>query len=270
MASNLDRYKKDLDSLIAKGKELIQAMGAEYLPERFVGELKKQLGYDDKEAQKFVKSLPSFQFTYQTWYSEAKVVIRQLLPDRLSDFVRHYEKAKTRKDITYGNYTIEDCLQGLTVNRGGVKVVGPDAGIPQFQQQVAILESAQARFSSSLFDIRQLVQADLLDSELDAAEQLATHKFIRAAGAVVGVVLERHLAQVCENHGVKLVKNNPGISDLNDALKNADVIDIPQWRSIQYLADIRNLCDHSRTTEPTLDQVNDLISGARKTTKTLF
>ena len=43
----------------------------------------------------------------QPWYSEAKVLIRQLLPDRLSDFVRHYEKPKPRKDITYESYRIE-------------------------------------------------------------------------------------------------------------------------------------------------------------------
>jgi hypothetical protein len=36
------------------------------------------------------------------------------------------------------------------------------------------------------------------------------------------------------------------------------------------LADIRNLCDHNRKVEPTADQVNDLIAGATKVTKTLF
>jgi hypothetical protein len=197
-----------------------------------------------------------------------------LLPDRLSDFVRHYERPKTRKDITHGNYVIEDYLQNLRVTRNqGVfeeKVAGPDSAIPQFRQQLAILKSVKARFESSLFDIRQLVQADLFDSELDAAEELARKKFIRPAGALAAVVLERHLAQVCENHGVKVTKKEPTISDLNDALKAANAIDIPQWRSIQYLADIRNLCDHNKKAEPTEDQANDLVAGVKKITKTLF
>ncbi len=120
-----------------------------------------------------------------------------------------------------------------------------------------------------MFDIRQLVQADLFDSELDAAEELAKHKFTRAAGALAGVVLERHLGQVCENHKLKISKKNPTIGDLNDALKN-EVIDVPEWRSIQHLADIRNLCDHGRATEPTMEQVNELIQGVKKITKTLF
>ena len=45
-----------------------------------------------------------------------------------------------------------------------------------------------------MFDIRQLVQADLFDSELDAADELGKKKFTRAAGALAGVVLERHLS----------------------------------------------------------------------------
>jgi len=132
------------------------------------------------------------------------------------------------------------------------------------------LKSVKTRFESSLFDIRQLVQADLFDSELEAAKELAKHKFTRAAGALAGVVLERQLAQVCENHGLKITKKNPSISDLNDILKNADVIDTPQWRFIQHLADIRNICDHSKTIEPTVEQVDDLINGVIKTCKTLF
>ncbi len=145
-----------------------------------------------------------------------------------------------------------------------------DAAIPQFRQQLAILRSVKGRFESSLFDIRQLVQADLFDSELDAAKELANKKFTRAAGALAGVVLEKHLAQVCDNHEIKISKKTPTIHDLNEALKEGDVVDIPQWRFIQHLAAIRNLCDHDKKTEPTVEQVDDLITGVMKTTKTLL
>ena len=36
------------------------------------------------------------------------------------------------------------------------------------------------------------------------------------------------------------------------------------------LGDIRNLCDHGKTAEPTLDQVNDPVAGVTKVTKTIF
>jgi hypothetical protein len=165
---------------------------------------------------------------------------------------------------------MEDYLQGLTVRSGIAVTVNGSAGIPQFRQQLAIVNAAKARFESSLFDIRQLVQADLLDSELEAAELLAKHRFTRAAGALAGVVLERHLAQVVKDRGVPLAKKNPTIADFNEALKAAGTIDLPQWRFVQHLADIRNLCDHSRTPEPTADQVADLLAGAKKVIKTVF
>jgi hypothetical protein len=115
-----------------------------------------------------------------------------------------------------------------------------------------------------------MVQADLFDSELDAARELHKYRFVRAAGALAGVVLERHLKQICANHSIKVAKKAPTIADLNNALKDADVIEIPQWRFIQHLADIRNLCDHSKEKEPTVEQVDDLIGGVMKVIKMLF
>ncbi len=213
------------------------------------------------------------------------------MPDRLADFTRHYEQPKSRKEITETNYTIEDYLQGTAVRqeikpeasklvrdlfdeipRPGdpTATIGRDAAIPHLQQQVSIVRSIQKRFDSSLFDIRQLAQADLFDSELDAAKELAKNKFNRAAGTLAGVVLERHLKEVCENHGLTVRKKAPHISDLNNALKDENVIDIPQWRSIQHLGDLRNLCVHHKDAEPKADQVEDLLAGVSKVTKTVF
>jgi hypothetical protein len=167
---------------------------------------------------------------------------------------------------------MEDCLQSLRVTRswGEEVVVDSSAGLPHMHQQFAILKAVQARFDSSLFDIRQLVMADLFDSELDAAAELAKYRFLRAAGAVAGVVLEKHLLQVCTNHSIKIAKKNPGISDLNELLKASGAIDVPSWRFNQHLADIRNLCDHEKTVEPNAEQVDDLIKGVAKVVKTLF
>jgi hypothetical protein len=269
MLTNLDSYKKDIDSLLARGEMLHMAMQFECLPKQFEQVLKKE--YGDK-SNKILKTLPSFTEDYQLWYSESKVLLKQLLPDRLLDFVQYYEKPKSRKNISFESYRIEDYLQGLNVTRGyeKEKVVGPEAAIPHFRQQLAIVKSIKARFESSLFNIRQLVQADLFDSELDAAKELAKHGFTRAAGALAGVVLERHLAQACDNHSIKITKKAPGISDLNNALKDANVIDVPLWRFVQHLADIRNLCDHSKESEPTDEQVDDLVAGVIRVIKTLI
>ena len=269
MISNIERYKKDLKALINKGDDLENSIQLECFPEEYTDAAKQKLG--DK-ADDFINNLPSFVDEYQSWYSEAKILIKQLLPDRLSDFTRFYEKPKPRTKILFENYRIEDYLQKLTVTSpySFEEIVGPDAAIPHFRQQVRILKSLKTRFDSSLFNIRQFVQADLFDSELDAAKELNKHKFMRAAGALAGVVLERHLAQVCDNHKIKVIKKEPGIADLDNALKEENIIDIPQWRFIQHLADIRNLCDHDKKIEPIKEQVDDLISGVSKITKILY
>ena len=265
MATNIDRYKEDLKDLVERGERMELVIQYECYPE----DVGSALGEDGAKA---LKKLPRFSKSYEEWYSEAKALVRQLLPDRFDDFIRRYEKPKTRKEITFENYRIEDYLQRLTVTRGWdkVTVVDTSAAIPHFCQQLEIVKAISKRFESSLFDIRQLVQADLFDSETDAAEALIKAGFYRAAGAVCGVVLEKHLGQVCINHGITFRKKHLTIADYNDALKSNQVIDTPTWRSIQHLGDIRNLCDHNNGVDPTKEQVKDLLAGTRKALKTLY
>ena len=81
--------------------------------------------------------------------------------------------------------------------------------------------------------------------------------------------MERHLAQVCKNHGIKFRKRNLGIANFNEALKKERVIDTSQWLFNQHLGALRNLCAHNKEREPTKEDVFDLISGVRKIIKTL-
>jgi hypothetical protein len=263
MSTNLSRDETDLKRLVEDATLLLTTMQYEQHKQEVTKQLKDALG--DK-AEEYIKTLPRFASEYQRWYSEAKAVVRQVIPDRLSDFVRHYERQPNRKILQWDNYTIEDYLQGLS----RTDIVTMIAGISRMEQQFHILKSAQQRFKSSLFDIRQLVAADLFDSEIAAARALVKNKFLRAAGAIAGVVLEKHLAQVCENHAIKVTKKNPTIGDFNELLKNADVIGTPRWRGNQHLADIRNLCDHNKAKEPTEEQVLDLVDGVAKVLKTIF
>jgi hypothetical protein len=207
MISNIEKYKKDLESLIDEGDKLHMAMQADFLPEQFREQLEEALK-DKKKISAYLKELPTFTDNYQSWYSEALVLLSQLLPDRVSDFISLYEKPKTRrKEITFENYVIQDALQGLRISRPwSDKVVDPSAAIPEFRQQLNIIKSVKKRFNSTLFDIKQLVQASLFDSELESAKELNKKGFQRGAGAIAGVVLEKHLSQVCNNHKIKTTK----------------------------------------------------------------
>lgn len=268
--SNLEKYRKDLDLLILEGSAVRTSLVKLAYGKEFEEVILKEQGADKAKAKKKLDSIKPFIEVYHHWYSEALVLIKQLLPDRLADFVRLYERPKTRKEVSHDSYRLEDVCQGLSVTFAGQVKVGMKAGVNLLDQQIAIVESIKRRFESSLFDIKQLVQADLFDSELGAARELLKNKFTRGSGAIAGVVLEGHLAQVCENHAVKLAKKNPSISDYNQALKDANVIETAQWRFHQHLGDIRNKCDHSKTDEPTVDEVRDLIDGVAKVIKTVF
>lgn len=258
MSTNLEKLKNDLNKLIKKGVGLQLDM------------LQSHRQITEEEANKGDIKPLDFHHNYQSWYSESREVISQLLPNRLDDFIAIHKPKPNRKSADFENYTISDYLIGLRTTRGIDTLVDPKAAIPKFQQQLLILVSARERFDSSLFDIKQILQADLLDSEIEVAKHLNKNGFGRAAGAVAGVVVESHLQQVCDNHKIKITKKNPTINDLAQALKDNSVIDTPEWRKIQHLADLRNLCDHKKAKDPTKEQINELIDGTSKLIKTVF
>lgn len=269
MSLNIKRYEDDLKVLVAKASELELIMLAAFMEKDDAEAALLQAGIPE-QAKKLIAGRSSFKNAYEGWYSESLSLLKQLLPDRVADFVDLYAVPKGRKEILASNYKMQDYLRGTTVTRsGGQRITGPEHAHPAFQGQAAILQAADRRFRSSLFEIKQLVQADLFDSELDAGRELAKNGFLRAAGAIAGVVLEKHLRQVCDDHGVKVIKKNPGISDFNELLKTNGVIDVPQWRHISFLGDIRNLCDHNKQKEPTASQVDDLLGGTEKVIKTI-
>ena len=216
-----------------------------------------------------VKTLPDFKTRYEVWYSEALQYIKTFLPDRTNDFVALYKNEK-RKEITFASYTISDAIIGLCMTRAGRVEVDESAAVPKMQQQVSILESALKLVDSVIYSIQFSVRAELFDSELGAANELLKAGFLRASGAMCGVILEKHLSEVCARHKISLRKKSPTINDYNEELKNAGVTDLPTWRYIQLLGDLRNLCCHDKKSEPTKDQAKDLLDGTTKICKTVY
>ncbi|MCD1642727.1 hypothetical protein [Aurantimonas coralicida] len=250
---------------------MLHAMQYDCKPDEYKSAYMKSLEGDAENFKLYLSKLPNFKHKYQEWYSKAQELIRQVLPNRLQDFVSYFEIPKGRKDITFQNYMIRDYLQGLQVTRGWDKevLVGGAAAIPEFVQQLNMVKAAKGALDSALIDLKAVLQADLFDSEIETAVALAKAGYLRAAGAICGVVLEKHLLHICGTHKLTVHKKNPGISDLNQILRNGEVTTIPQWRFIQHLGDIRNICDHAKGREPTKDEIDDLVIGAQKTLKTI-
>jgi hypothetical protein len=219
--------------------------------------------------QKKEEQRAQFQYDYQTWYSKALKVVTSLAPDRLAEFRGYYEIDPRRKVLSYGTYVIQDYFKNIAPR--GHQYADFDARVEVvtcFFNQITILQAIYHRVDSVLDDIEAVLYAELQDNEVMVARGLTKVNF-RAAGALVGVIIEGHLQKVASAHGVKVAKN-PTIADLNDRLKSASVIDTPTWRKISFLADLRNLCSHKKDSEPTKQQVEELIQGAEWLTKNVL
>lgn len=204
---------------------------------------------------------------YQRFFTQGYRVVAELLPERLDEFECLYKPIKNRKDVTLKNYTIQDGLRGYRKN---YKNISPNIAAICIDTQTDILKSLEDSLGTLLFDIEEVLRADLFDSELEAAQHLAKMGHLRGAGAVAGVVLEKHLKLVAHRHGFKSRKKAPSIADFNEYLKSQSVVDVIQWRRIQGLGDIRNLCDHPKDREPSLEDIEDLIHGVSRVLKQIF
>lgn len=215
------------------------------------------------------KDVSSFNFEYQRWYSKALPVIRKLAPDRYEEFRLYYEADPKRKSLGYGTYVIHDFIKGVAPSR--VHLPNFDTKkqvVLAVHNQLAILSSVVDRIDSVLADIEGHLFADIKDAELTTASSLVKVS-PRAAGALAGVVLEAHLQRVAGSHGIKIAKKAPTIADLNEPLKQEGVYETAAWRKIGFLADIRNLCSHKKGTDPTAEQVVELIEGVNWVIKTI-
>lgn len=203
----------------------------------------------------------SFHLEYQQWYSKALKVVKTLASDRYTEFKSFYEIDPKRKKLGYGTYVIQDYIKGIVPS----SYSHPDFNsenetLTNFYNQYTILISLIPRISSIIDDIEGTLLTNLQTNELDSAKELIKIS-PRASGALCGVIIEGHLKIVCDNHKITIRKKNPGISNLNELLKSGEIYETTTWRKISYLADIRNICSHKKDTEPTKEQVMELIEG---------
>ena len=245
--------KSAILSLAKEGTEILgEAQGTQEEPIQILGKLSTE---------------------YQSWYSRSYEAVTQLMPSRLDEFEKLYlPDTNKRKVITAENYSISDFLKGVTVTdyEGNETINRYNCFAAGFSTQILIVQSLANKVDSAIADIRGVLQADLFDNELDAADELQRSGHSRAAGALSGVTLESHLRTVANAHSIAIKKKSPGIGHLNDVLKDAGVYDVPMWRFVQRLGDIRNLCTHAKDREPTSEEVSELVSGTDKVVKTIF
>jgi hypothetical protein len=219
-----------------------------------------------------VQKAGEFGIAYQNWYTKTLKIVEQLAPDRLDEFIGYYRIDQKRKSFNPQTYVIQDYVMGISPkfslydeNKWNTNEVTSIKLLNQLQ----ILSSLHSRIDGVLANLEATLYAELQDAELEMASRLKSTN-LRAAGSLAGVVLESHLQKIAATYSIKISKKDPTISELNDPLKNAGVYHTPTWRKIQFLGDIRNLCSHKKSDDPTPQQVDELISGVNEIKKTVF
>ena len=180
---------------------------------------------------------------YQQWVSASRVLIARNHPSRLDEFNELYELAKS----TLTNKHISKSVQFELQER--------------IDRQSDLLSAIPSHLKYSLYDIELEAYSAIINDELQAAEHLLSKGFLRPAGSLAGVLLERHLKTLLKKHDPPIkFRKNATLSPLNDACKN-NIYDSVTWRKVQHLTDLRNICAHDKTKDPTKSQVAELIAG---------
>lgn len=129
------------------------------------------------------------------------------------------------------------------------------------QRVKAVFFAAKEDFEGGyLTSVKNLVQAEVFDSELEQASELLSSGYVAAAAVVAGVVLETTLRNLCSEHQIALGKLDKMNADL---AKNSIYNSLVQKR-ITALAGIRNSAAHGKTDEFTRDDVVNMISEIEK------
>lgn len=243
-----------------------------------VEEIKKELFEILEETDALVQlaadtdKIMKFGMEYQAWYSRAIKLVESLAPERLEEFISYYRIDPKRKATQYTNYVIQDYIKAVAARTDHYDDPLWDINNTvqiRVMNQSHIIKSLSSRIDSVLQDVTGHLFSELQDKELEAAVALMKIS-ARGAGALAGVILERHLQRVFVNHGLTSRKKNLTIADLNDPLKQKGAYGVPVWRKIQLLADIRNICSHQKDEEPSKEQVKELIDGVNSIIKTVF
>jgi len=105
-----EQIKKELSELMKEGYDILIAE----TKEKSKAKVKKGEQDDTQEP------LPTI-MRYQSWYTKALPVVRQVISERYQEFQQQYKLEKRKySEINYLTYTISDYLLGLSVSlRGG-------------------------------------------------------------------------------------------------------------------------------------------------------
>jgi len=140
------------------------------------------------------------------------------------------------------------------------KYVG-DSNYAILLRQRAVFMAAQEDYEGGyLTRLRDLIQAEVFESELDQAQELFRAQYSTAAAVIAGTVLETTLRQMCHDRGI-----DPGKMDkMNADLSKAGAYNSLVQKRITALAAVRNSAAHGKNSEFSADDVSSMIRDVER------
>lgn len=140
-------------------------------------------------------------------------------------------------------------------------------GQPEFSHFatcLGIVEAAQSDLKAGLlFDMRAIIEAEVLGDFIDQAETLLAAKYHVPAASLAGAVLEDVLRKLWVRNGLSIPQKT-NINSLNTELAKAGEYNALTQKQITAHADVRNSADHGRYGQFKAQDVEDMIKWVRQ------
>lgn len=129
----------------------------------------------------------------------------------------------------------------------------------------AILKAALSDYEHGyLFDVKQLIHAEVLDDLLDQAQVLLDAGYFGPAAVVAGTVLENALRRMCNGVPSITLPEKPKLDWMNAELAKAGTYNKLVQKQITAQADLRNKAAHGHWQEFTNADVDDMLRYVRR------
>ncbi len=128
------------------------------------------------------------------------------------------------------------------------------------RQQAVFLAAKSDYEDGYLTRLRDLIQAQVFESELEQAQELFRTQYSTAAAVIAGTVLETTLRQMCQDRGIPTGK----LDKMNADLAKAGAYNSLVQKRITALAAIRNSAAHGKPQDFTSDDVAAMIRDVER------
>lgn len=128
---------------------------------------------------------------------------------------------------------------------------------------IEVLQALQEDVADNcLFDIKNLVSAEVFADFLGMAEHLIETGYKDPAASLIGAVLEDGLRRIASNHDIK-VKSRDDLGSLNQRCADKGVYTRLEQQRVQFWNTLRNDADHGHFGSYTEQDVKEMLPGVR-------